>query len=211
MIVGLTGQMGSGKDTVADYLVSQYWFKKVGFADALYDITCTLFDITRGQAERYKVDGIQIYLSDPKEWPRTTKTHPITMRQFLQRLGTDVGRDMFGQFFWVQHLFNQIDAGDTDIDYVIKDVRFDNEANAVTRVGLDSDSVVWRITRPGYEGDGHTSEAGITDKYVAATIENNGTLEDLYYKIDLLMEGVHVGRSRAQSDDSVEAHRIEKD
>ena len=35
MILGLTGPPGSGKDTLADYLVEKYNFKRVAFADPI--------------------------------------------------------------------------------------------------------------------------------------------------------------------------------
>lgn len=34
-IIGLTGEAGSGKDTIADYLVSHHDFRKISFAEPL--------------------------------------------------------------------------------------------------------------------------------------------------------------------------------
>ena len=37
MIIGICGLIGSGKDTIADYLVEQHNFQKMSFADKLKD------------------------------------------------------------------------------------------------------------------------------------------------------------------------------
>ena len=35
MIIGVTGFIGSGKDTIADYLVTEHGFKRLSFAGSL--------------------------------------------------------------------------------------------------------------------------------------------------------------------------------
>ena len=47
MIIGICGLIGSGKDTIADYLVTNYNFKKLSFADKLKDSVATMFDWDR--------------------------------------------------------------------------------------------------------------------------------------------------------------------
>ena len=37
MIIGICGLIGSGKGTVSDYLVDEYGFEKISFADKLLD------------------------------------------------------------------------------------------------------------------------------------------------------------------------------
>ena len=43
MIVGLLGLAGSGKGTVADYMVTEFGYEKQSFASPIKDITSTLF------------------------------------------------------------------------------------------------------------------------------------------------------------------------
>lgn len=195
MIIGLTGQLQSGKDTVADHLVKNYGFEKVGFSDSLYECVGALFDLDRETIERFKVEGVECYFARSNEWPKITLTHPITMRQILQRMGTDVVRDIIGKDTWVRILVQKF-IDNQNIDYVVRDVRFDNEANAIHQE--DWNSEIWRIVRPGYEGDSHASEAGIDKKYVNMEINNNERLDKLYNAVDEIMEVVH-GRQRVSS------------
>lgn len=201
MVIGLTGKMGAGKDTVADYLVENYGFTKVGFADALYTAVSTLFDITREQAERFKEEGYECYWAKPSEWPKITATHPVTMRQLLQRFGTDVGRDQFSLNLWTVLLEKRL-AADPETDYVIKDVRFDNEAKMLTFLDSEDGTIIphaiWQIVRPGYEGDSHKSEAGIDESYLDISLINNDTLNVLYADIDEIMK-VEYGRQRVNA------------
>ena len=188
MIIGLTGQLQSGKDTVADHLVENYGFIKLGFADSLKEAVATLFDMSVEQVDRYKDDGVTCYWAGPKEWPLVSKTLGINMRAILQRMGTEVGRELFGSNFWVEMLERKLGANG---NYVIKDVRFKNESEAVYLWGGE----MWRVLRPGFEGDTHASEIEQQSLRVDMEISNEGTLEWLYNAVDEIME-VHYGRKR---------------
>ena len=43
MIIGVTGFIGSGKDTVANYLTTFHGFKKLSFAGSLKDAVANVF------------------------------------------------------------------------------------------------------------------------------------------------------------------------
>lgn len=47
MLIGVCGKMGSGKDTVADFLVKKFSGRKVGFADKLKEIVKEMFDVDK--------------------------------------------------------------------------------------------------------------------------------------------------------------------
>ena len=47
--IGLVGKAGTGKDTVAAYLVAVYGFRKFAFADKLKEIDTELFGPTGGK------------------------------------------------------------------------------------------------------------------------------------------------------------------
>ena len=174
MIIGLTGNIGSGKDTVADFLVENYGYTKVGFSDVMYDAVCALWGITKEEALAWK-GYASVYAKDDNG---NQLMH--TWREHLQRFGTEMGREVFGPDFWVDQ-FNQkyLDLWDEELDslrLVVRDVRFNNEAENIVDFGGD----IWHIIRPGYEGDEHISESGINQSYIRGDIGNDGTVDELH-------------------------------
>lgn len=47
MLVGICGKMGSGKDTIADYLVGKFLGKKIAFAERLKELAKELFNVEK--------------------------------------------------------------------------------------------------------------------------------------------------------------------
>jgi len=93
----------------------------------------------------------------------------------MQRMGTEVVRDLFGENVWIDHLASRI----THKKVVVADVRYDNEAKWVRNMG----GTVMQLRRDGLAkgfGSEHSSELGISSEYVSGTIQNNGvSLEEL--------------------------------
>ena len=146
-IIGLLGQAGSGKTTVADYLVGCYGAKKYAFADPLKELVMRTFDFSRGQ-----VYGTQT------EKETVDARWGLSPRQALQRVGQGM-RDVFGPNVWIDHLLRRIQDDGPDVA-VVEDVRFVNEAANIRAWGGRSE--VWRIQNPNRESiaDGkHPSEA----------------------------------------------------
>ena len=171
-IIGLSGYARSGKDTVADILVRDYGFVKVSFAEPMRDALYALNPrIGYGSSlqniiDEYGWDGYKLF-------PEFDE-----IRELMQRLGTEVGRKMFGESFWVMAaegiMLNHLNDGK---NVVFTDVRFPNEAAMIEEY---NDGEVWRVRRPGvFPANDHVSETGMDDYEFDAYIDNNGTLEDL--------------------------------
>lgn len=192
MIIGLTGKRLSGKDTAGAYLVEHYGFERVAFADKLKEGVAALFDITREEVDEYKGqenDGIpyaEVILqvgSNEYSW---------TWVEFLQRFGTDMGRKVWGWDFWVNLAF--VDPVEfyharehyDDRNIVVTDVRFDNEAERIIKLG----GTIIRLIRPVVDEahDKHESEDGISDHFVEYDLHNDGNLDELYG--DLLLRSL---------------------
>jgi len=63
--------------------------------------------------------------------------------------------------------------------FCVDDLRFDNEAEMLKEHG----AIIIKITRPGYESDGHSSELGIDEKFIDLTVQNDSNIEALEKKI----------------------------
>lgn len=111
----------------------------------------------------------------------------MTVRQFLQELGTDSVRNGLHPNAWVNALMADYRCVPADRapngwdcpNCIITDCRFPNEAKAVKRFG----GKVIRVNRPGIGPiNNHPSEIALDDWDFDAVIENDGTLEDLKFK-----------------------------
>ena len=141
MIVGMCGLIGTGKDTVADILVHNYNFKKISFADKLKDGVATVFSWDRQMLEGTTDESRSWREQKDEFWSRETNEH-ITPRLVLQMFGTDCMRNGFYNGIWVSIVKQQI-LENPNQNFVIPDVRFENEAVMIKEVGGE----VWRICR----------------------------------------------------------------
>ena len=168
MIIGLSGYAQSGKNTVADILVDHHGFIALAFADPIkalvYDINPKINSIEiQGMVNEY---GWDIVKQDPE------------VRRLLQTTG-EAGRQGIDEYLWVALTLSQI-KDPHEGRYVITDVRFPNEASAISSQG----GQLWRIERPGVDAvNDHISETALDAWVFDETIVNDGTIEDLKKKI----------------------------
>lgn len=176
-VLGLSGYARSGKDTVADHLVETQGYTRISFADPMREALVALDPVIHlggypiGVAAAVRMVG----------WEKL-KGMSSDIRPLMQRFGTEVGRAMFGENFWVELALSRIPDGSK---VVFADVRFPNEADAIRDLGGE----IWRIERSGVEAvNAHVSERALDDYTFDATITNAGTLEDLYAAADALIK-----------------------
>ena len=181
-VIGLMGQKQSGKDTVADFLVSNHGFMKIAFADALKDSLIALDPYLFEPGERLSVIVKQI------GWD-SAKVKYQEVRRLLQRLGTDVGRDILGEDVWTRIMEQKLDhARANGADVVVTDVRFINEAQVI----LDHAGYLARIDRPGLpDDDDHRSEHEWRHIMPDFMIPNDGDLELLSQAVEILAGITH--------------------
>jgi dephospho-CoA kinase len=179
MIVGLSGYAQVGKDTVANHLVEKYGFVKVSFADPIREALYKLDPKIRIN----ELSGASLSNAvDHMGWEEV-KRLSSDARELLQRLGTEVGREMFGDDFWVnQGLLRAREHKNV----VFADTRYRNEANAIVKSG----GQIWRINKPGSKPvNNHPSEVDL-DEYVPDwIIPNYMGIKELHQIIDNIMEG----------------------
>lgn len=134
-VIGLTGAVGSGKDTAAEVFKEHHRFIQLGFADPLYEmmsiVTRTPVEVLR------KRENKEVYIDSVGASPR----------KLGQTLGTEWGRNMISPKLWVHHLderLHDIELRTGLVGLVISDVRFQNEVDYVHSLGGE----VWAIERP---------------------------------------------------------------
>lgn len=164
-LVGLCGAAGVGKDTVAEVLVREHGFRRMAFADPIKDALAAMLGglfLTRAHSH------------DNKELP--IEGLGVSYRMLVQTLGTEWGRQMIGEDFWVAILRRRLAIEvDATTPVVVSDVRFANEAAWVREFG-----VLWHIRRPGVAPvRAHASEAGIVPRNGEPVLMNDGSLNDL--------------------------------
>jgi hypothetical protein len=179
MIIGLSGYARSGKDTVADHLISTYDFTRYSFAASMKEAMYRLNPIVHSDdigPLRYQA-LVDVYGLD------SVKENYPEVRRLLQVFGTEVGRDMFGENFWVDLVLNNLRSFHT----VISDVRFTNEADAIRAKG----GKIWRVNRKGVGPvTGHSSEINLDWYDFDLIINNDNDIESLNKQIDIAIGGI---------------------
>ena len=118
-----SGKAQAGKDYTSNQLKDALEKKgmkvlKLAFADTLKSYLSILLDISVEELEKMKVE----------EKPFTS--NGLTIRQLMQRMGTELFRKQFGYDFWIEKTAKMI--ADTDYQYyIISDFRFPNEINVI--------------------------------------------------------------------------------
>ena len=212
MIIAISGLIGSGKDTVADYLVNLHEFRRESFAGNLKNAMCEIFGWDRDMLEGRSKSSRE-WREQVDEWWATRLNIPhLTPRWILQHVGTDVIRGHFHDDMWLASLENKLRK--TGDDIVISDVRFKNEVKMLKSLGavcvqvVRGDRPVWyteaikantvpdqvvaeksRLTLENVYNV-HRSEYDWVGTDFDVTLDNNSTLDDLYAQVeDLLSKG----------------------
>lgn len=172
MIIGIIGGMHVGKSTVANLIMESMQGDSViiPFAGPLKD-----------EARKFGWDGKK----------------DLKGRKFLQVLGTEIGR-AYDEMYWVKKWDERVMCTDSEI-IISDDVRFENEINAVKRLGgviikikgkrRKSEDLLrmpikkfWRWVKSLFL-HAHASEKGFPDSIADHVINNDGDMDRLREQI----------------------------
>lgn len=169
MNIALIGELRSGKDTAADYLVSKYGYSKYAFGDGIKRIARELY---------------------PDKFADGRK--PRALLQHIGQAARTIDKDV-----WVNDCFRRINE-DSPKRIVITDVRQENEHGACADRGFAfirihcPESI--RIERARASGDDftaedlrHETESTLKSLPAHYTISNYGSIDALHSQIDDLM------------------------
>ena len=160
MIIGLIGNKRTGKTTCSNFLVNDYDFKSIAFADPIKEAMKIAFDLNYEQ-----LDGKLKEVVDER-WG-------LSPRQLFQKFGTDFARNVIGQDVWIRRMKIELSKMKNE-NIVVSDIRFPNEAIAVKEMG----GYLIKICRKGFEVDenSHISEKLIDKIDYDVLIENNDSM-----------------------------------
>lgn len=204
MIIGLSGYAKSGKDEVAKIIQElQTGWKVKKFSGALKKVASLLTGIPQDKFEDQEFK--QSYLGS--EWSLPVETpldavfgdvqfmQMMSVREFLQKLGTDAIRDGLHPNAWVNAAMVGYypihhDHAPNGIEYpnwIFTDCRFPNEAQAIK----DRGGVIIRIDRPGVGPvNNHPSETALDDWDFDYKILNASDLESLKQTVSVILNKI---------------------
>ena len=190
ILIGLSGVARSGKDTAGRLLAAHHGFHVSGFADPMRTQAAAIDPVVgyEGGAlvhytqalTRYGYDGAKVRFPE--------------LRRFLQRLGTEGGRDIYGPDWWIERW--RADNGVRSVRGVwsfeqplmaITDVRFANEASQIRAM---SGHIV-AIHRDGVTAaNGHVSETELGSIRADFHVDNPATLAELHRELDRMIDQI---------------------
>lgn len=193
LIFGLTGPAGAGKDTIADVWVLE-GFRKIAFADALYQEVATAFGVTieflkdRAHKESPLADLALTRCADPAFVEQISPlvssfSYPLSPREILQWWGTEYRRRQ-SVSYWTDPVRAHLGQGG---NWVVTDIRFADEADTVRAFGGLVVRVQRDLTILTVGTDAHASEAFWRICQPDIEIVNDGSLEALRVKADVLL------------------------
>jgi hypothetical protein len=185
MLLGLNGQIGAGKDAVyeralalADALPGTPSPERVAFADKLKLAAARALGVSVDTLESLKRDDNAVITLRSLHSQTTDVYSEITVRQYLQYVGTEVGRETFGETFWVDQTLPP-DLDHTGRLIIATDVRFPNEAQRIRELG----GLVVRVTNGPFNEAGHASEQILDADLIDFEIDNSNR-DDNYASLD---------------------------
>ena len=163
----IAGKKRSGKDTTADFLIEAltlkgYTVDRYNFASPMKQILATTLDISLEELDMFKND--------------TTYPH----RGYLQRLGTEAIKPLFGTTVWSKLAAEFISKSSADF-IVIPDFRFPEELSELhtyKTINIEVNS------KPLH--DTHISENALNSFKFDYTVQNNSTLPVLQTVVEEL-------------------------
>ena len=203
MIIGICGFIGSGKDTIADYLVNFHEFRRESFASTLKDAVSAVFGWDRTMLEGRTKEAREWREQVDPWWAERLDMPTLTPRWVLQYWGTEVCRKAFHDDIWIASLENKLRNSKDHV--VISDCRFPNEISSIRNAG---GKIIWvkRGNLPEWyeyaveanNGNNiafnelkklkiHASETAWVGTNFDHVIDNNGSVQDLYKQASNLL------------------------
>ena len=204
MIIGICGFIGSGKDTIADYLTNFHGFRRESFANSLKDAVAQVFGWDRTMLEGRTTQAREWREQVDPWWAERLNMPNLTPRWILQYWGTEVCRRAFHDDIWIASLENKLRNSKDNI--VISDCRFPNEIKSIKAAGglivcvergmlphwydiaIQANNGVESAVKWLKEENVHASETSWLGTTFDHKFDNNGSIDSLYSQVISLVQ-----------------------
>lgn len=178
LVIG--GYATSGKDAVANVLVGELGWYKTYMSKPLEKALLILDPYIVANVEEQGIGVRYSTIHSTVGYDESKKI--LEVRRLLQTLGTEIGRNMFGENSWLdivrEETFQKNFREGRNV--VVTGVRYVNELDVFKAIGASS---LW-VERPGIIAvNTHSSDNTLDAKVFDTTMYNDGTLEDLKNKV----------------------------
>ena len=230
MIIGVCGFIGSGKDTIADYLTNFHGFRRESFANSLKDAVAHVFGWDRTMLEGRTKQAREWREQVDPWWSERLNMPNLTPRWVLQYWGTEVCRKSFHDDIWIASLENKLRNSKDDI--VISDCRFPNEIKSIKDAGGivirvkrgpepewydwalsvnkgEVQNFTWATSKAKLEHAGiHASETAWVGTDFDAVLDNDGSIDELFAKVkDLVQDPLASSEPRLYEEHADSLHK----
>ena len=196
-IIQLLGQARAGKDFTAqslkEYYISKgYTVEIKSYAAPMKRMAATLFGISLDQLDDFKNrdEQVSIEIYDMLHCNGGKFQFELNFRTFLQRLGNEAVKPLFGDAVWANLMQQAISKSSADI-IIIPDCRFTTELQTFPT------SITVRVINSSLEPPmDHASELELLDYLVDFTIDNTDyklTNEEIIHLAESVLKGPHNG------------------
>jgi hypothetical protein len=215
MIIGINGKIGAGKDTVGTIIQGllltnkNQSFEIKKFAGKMKQIAAILtgIPVKKFEDQEFKTNLLDVEWGTIQDVPLNAIPPfadmqfnvMMSVREFLQKLGTEAMREGLHKNVWVNALFVDYKESRRKVEdeeyvkeypnWIITDLRFPNELDAVEK----RHGITIRVTRPVEKSKNtaklHSSETALDKAVFDYEIINDGTMEELVKKVrEVLIE-----------------------
>jgi hypothetical protein len=133
-LLAISGFIGSGKDTAANFFVDNFNYERDSFAATLKDIVAPLFGWERSLLEGDTPESREWRNTVDKWWSDKLGIPKFTPRKAMQLIGTDTLRDHFNPDMWLL-TFERRFMESSNKNIIISDARFPNEMQHIRSLG----------------------------------------------------------------------------
>lgn len=202
-VIAYIGKKRVGKDLAADYTAKKLGCTKYALATPLKEMVCSMLNITMEELDKYKNENWNLLsykslLLDMKDRNIikdriTYSSHDphkvvcddvdISFRSILQKCGDEM-KAFFGIDCYLQKLHSKLLMEDT---MVVSDVRLKEEVKWLI---AHTNPIFIKIERDVIldHNSAHRTEKEVDELGYDVLVENNGTIEELYAKLDKIIK-----------------------